>query len=1109
MSSESDSTHATGKGSARGVGDTPFSAGLSIATIALTKAPDAAGKETVHDGPRDLGEPSEWLGRFEVYGEIGHGGMGAVLRGRDPALGRELALKVLVADLQNNTDALVRFHEEAQIGGQLQHPGLVPVYELGADAAGRPFFAMKLVDGRTLSALLKERASPGDNVPRWLTIFEQVCQTLAYAHARGVIHRDLKPANIMVGAFGEVQVMDWGLAKVLAQPRPALDAATRSPVQTARSGSDGSESRAGAVLGTPAYIPPEQARGDLDQIDRRADVFGLGGILCEILTGQPPFVGRNSTDMIGRAAAGDLRAAFSALDTCGADLELLRLAKACLAPEPRDRPTDGSAVAAVITAYRAGVAERLRRAEIERAAAEARAREERRRRRAQLALAGALVLLVALGASGGWYIRQQHLQHEAELARQETERVRRGAERARAIERGLGELAQERQKPRPDWNRAEQLLQRVEGRLEQGDSDELNQRVHAVREDLARVRRDREMVARLDEARLRLAAAGDAGFDRRGSRNQYAEAFAWYGLDVTQGPVAAVVPRIVSSPLREELVIALDKWAGLSEPEPAERLQAIADQADDNMLRRDLRGALQRKDHARIRRLGDDAKVTELPAASLVYLAQALRRAGAADRAVSVLRVGRQRDPDDVWLNFELAAVLHTLSPPQLAEAVRYYTAAQALRPESVGILNNLGIALKDQRHFAEAAHTCAKAIRFKPDYPVTHNNLGVALQGQGKLAEAVDAYREAIKLDAAYHPAHSNLGNALTEMGKLAEGVAVCREAIRLQEDFAHAHVNLGIALKKQSNVTEAIASYRDAIRHNPNLPSAHNNLGLALSSQNKLPEAVKEFREALRLDPNYAHAHYNLGVALHTQGKAREALEAYREAIRLDPDRAEAHCNIGAVLRDEGDLRASLEAFRRGHALGQKTPGWSYPSEKMVKEAERLVELDRRLLDVLAGRIKPAGAREQIDFAAVCIARHRYLDAVRLSADAFTSDMKLANDLAKGYRYNAACSAVLAAAGKDVLVQPDKGEQARLRGLALGWLRDEVAALGKLAEGAAPAKRAFVQSRLRDAQNDDDLASVRNADAIARLPESERGDWNKLWQEVESLRRRAAMAK
>src|SRR5262249_31765229 len=154
-----------------------------------------------------------------------------------------------------------------------------------------PYFTMKLVKGKTLTTLLAERNAALDDLPRLLGIFSQVCQTLAYAHSRGVIHRDLKPANIMVGAFGEVQVMDWGLAKLLPQDRAADEkaAATRaeaSVIHTARTneqpGCFDSHTLAGSVLGTPAYMAPEQARGDVDLVDERADVFGLGAILCQI-----------------------------------------------------------------------------------------------------------------------------------------------------------------------------------------------------------------------------------------------------------------------------------------------------------------------------------------------------------------------------------------------------------------------------------------------------------------------------------------------------------------------------------------------------------------------------------------------------------------------------------------------------------------------------------------------------------------------------------------------------------------------------------------------------------------------------------------------------------
>ena len=255
--------------------------------------------------------PDARLDRLQLFGEIARGGMGAILKGRDPDLGRDLAVKVLLERHSDDPDLVRRFIEEAQIAGQLQHPGIVPVYEIGAFADARPYFTMKLVKGRTLAEMLAGRPArvqhkpeaqakdlpgkpslarqacgspdlpktpslarqacviPTADLPRYLAIFEAIAQTMAYAHARGVIHRDLKPSNVMVGSFGEVQVMDWGLAKVLPKGGIVDDAAAgklppqETVIATARSGSDDPNlSHPGSIMGTPAYMAPEQARGE-------------------------------------------------------------------------------------------------------------------------------------------------------------------------------------------------------------------------------------------------------------------------------------------------------------------------------------------------------------------------------------------------------------------------------------------------------------------------------------------------------------------------------------------------------------------------------------------------------------------------------------------------------------------------------------------------------------------------------------------------------------------------------------------------------------------------------------------------------------------------------
>jgi serine/threonine protein kinase/formylglycine-generating enzyme required for sulfatase activity len=310
--------------------------------------------------------PQADTGKYKMLGLLGQGGVGTVHRGRDCDLGRDVAMKFLHERYANEPSVLHRFVEEAQIGGQLQHPGIVPVYELGM-ADGKPFFTMKMVKGETLAKKLIERASIDTDRRKFLTVFEDICQTMAYAHARGVVHRDLKPSNIMIGKFGEVQVVDWGMGKVLSTGGVAdeLRAVERhsqlSVIATARSSGHGTQSVMGSVMGTPAYMPPEQARGDVDAMDERSDVFELGAILCEILTGQPPYVGDQS-ELISMAALAKLDDAHARLAACGAEQDIVDLATQCLMPAPAARPKSAADVASVVMRHLAAAEERVHQA---------------------------------------------------------------------------------------------------------------------------------------------------------------------------------------------------------------------------------------------------------------------------------------------------------------------------------------------------------------------------------------------------------------------------------------------------------------------------------------------------------------------------------------------------------------------------------------------------------------------------------------------------------------------------------------------------------------------------------------------------------------------------
>ena len=238
--------------------------------------------------------------RFEDLGLLGLGATGEVRRVRDPELGRVIALKVLRPEAAKKARAVLRFLEESRTTAQLQHPGIPPVFETGTTSDGRFWFTMPEVRGKTLRHVMAElheasrngqwATSPsGWSLRRVVAAFQRVCEAVAYAHSRGFVHCDIKPSNVMVGDHGEVLLVDWGLARNTAHTPAAADT---SPSPTAES------SGGGPVAGTPMYMAPEQARGEVDRIDARTDVYALGTILYELLTGRTPYAGRRATEVL-------------------------------------------------------------------------------------------------------------------------------------------------------------------------------------------------------------------------------------------------------------------------------------------------------------------------------------------------------------------------------------------------------------------------------------------------------------------------------------------------------------------------------------------------------------------------------------------------------------------------------------------------------------------------------------------------------------------------------------------------------------------------------------------------------------------------------------------
>jgi tetratricopeptide (TPR) repeat protein len=1081
----------------------------------------------------DAAGPPEALGDFRIVREVGRGGMGVVYEAEQLSLRRRVALKVLPLAGLLDERRLRRFQNEAQAAAGLHHPGIVPVFFVGSDR-GVHFYAMQFIDGLTLAQLIQQRrhdAGPADErttpyappaagvdgaeatepqarqttatasgarqgreyFRRVAELGVQAAEALDHAHQLGVVHRDVKPANLLLDGRGRLWVTDFGLAQV--------------------QHADASLTLSGDLVGTVRYMSPEQALARRVVIDHRTDVYSLGATLYELLTLQPAFMGGDRQELLRQIAFEEPRPMRRLDRAIPAELETVVLK--ALEKNPAERYGTAQELADDLGRFLEDRPIRARRPSWGKVAG----RWLRRHRALAGAAAAVLLVAVVLGVgSWAWWAQK-----------------RAGAEgEARAALREASGLLQEER-----WPEALSAARQAQGVLAGVGADP------GLRQQVQELIKDLEMARRLQEARLRRTAEKDGHFDFEAGDAAYASAFRGYGLDVDGLDPQAAAERIRARPIHRQLVGAMDDWAYLRRELKAGgwgRRLAVARAADPDRRRNRLRDALAGKDPKALEELAAADSAEDWPVETLALLGQLVRGTAAGERVAVLLGRAQQRQPGDFWINYTLGEILYLSRPPRLEGAIRFYSIAVALRPQSPGAHLNLGVALRDKGRLDKAIAEYRQALHLKKDWPEAHNNLGVALHDKGRLDEAIAEYHEALRLKKDYFLAHANLGSTLKDKGQLDEAIACLRRAIELEPKYAGAHATLGLALADKGRLDEAIAACEKAVQlepdlwwghHNlskalgrrgrldeaiaacrkvielrPDLPNGYQNLGALLHGKGRLDEAIAACRKAIDLRPTMVGAHYNLGNALRAKRRLDEAIAAYRKAIELKPDFADAHCNLGHTLRDLGQYAEALEELRRGHELGRQTPGWSYPSAAWVKQCKPLAELERKLPAFLKGEAKPANTAERLTLAGLCQtpARQLFAAAARWYAEAFAAEPDLAGEQPSDRRYDAACAAALAGCGqgKDA-AGLDQKERGRLRRQALDWLKNDWQAWRRLLEKEPDKAGPTVGQRMRFWLRDPDFNGVRGAEALAGLPEAERQLWQSLWADVATTLARA----
>ncbi len=1017
-------------------------------------------------------------GRFRIVHAHARGGLGEVFVAIDTELNREVALKEIRAEQADDDESRNRFLVEAEVTGQLEHPGIVPVYSLGKRSDGRPYYAMRFIRGKSLKEAIDQFHARTDLSPaaRSLALagllrrFLSVCYAIEYAHARRVVHRDLKPANIMLGDYGESLVVDWGLAKPLGEAAPDAPRSIRlcPIVPMSPSGEGSTPTLAGQVIGTPAFMSPEQASGG--EIGPASDVYSLGATLFAILTGRAPVRGTTALEVVEKVRRGEVELPRASQPKLDRALEAICLKALALRPE--DRYATARSLAEDlerwladerVDAYREPWTRTLTRW------------LTRHRTSVTGAAAAGIATLIGLGVVSTVQTKARN-----DLDRKNTELI--------AANTNL-----EKQRKRAEDNETDAINAVKKFReavannaVLQGSPTLAPLRKTLLKEPLVFFRglRERlraesdtrpEALKRLADAAFDLGRLSDQIGDKEDSLQAYREALevlerltqeapgvleylsdlAWcrhnigWLLEQTGNPTEAMAEFERARDLREGLVrdhpANADFRRALARSHNAlgvkhERMdhwdQALAEYEAARSIQEDL-----------VRDGVVDESRTDL-GNSLnnigILLGQLGRKAEALEshrRALAVREDAAREAPSDLHRRSDVALSHHNIG--RLLE----------ITGDPSGALESYQRAIEVSEEVAQQAPS---VIRFQSDLALTHNNIGLLLRAKGwtdEALKALDRAREVRERIARDNP-----------------------KALQLQSDVAASHTNIGVLFQDLGRATDAIESYERArairerlARERPDSSEFASDLGAVLNNLATLHLDAKRLEEAL--------------------DGLREAISHQRSALAANPRNPVYRQFLKNHLTNYRDAAKSLG--------DDEQADWAERGlEELQSSDPRRVALGARLDEVLKGGPTKDKAER------VALARHaydtaRFVSAARLWNEALQDDPKLGEDRRAQIRYDAACAAALAAAGQGKDDPPNDATRSELRSRALTWLKEELAAwMGHLE--ARPSEKGTVAQTLNHWQADTDLAGVRDPEALGRLPEDERERWKDLWTAV-----------
>lgn len=1029
-----------------------FSVGKDTENIRRPKPLDNL---SINKGENNQEEIPQTIGRYQILGELGRGGMGIILCGYDLQLKREAAIKLLPYSFNQNPYLRERFLEEASMAAQLQHPNIIPVYDTGTLPDGRPYFVMQAVRGTTLAQALSEPNSSPTRLPHNLNIFRQVCQAVVYAHSLRILHRDLKPSNVMLGDFGEVFVVDWGLAKKIeecstSEPLPNPEGHETHDVNQ--------QQKTSHLIGTPAYMAPEQAHGFSQMVDTRIDVFGLGGILCEILTGQPPYVGKDTNEIQHLAKKGDQTALNQRLDQADIDPELRAIVQKCLHPNPDQRYKDASEVLQKIDRYLDSLEQRARRAELAQVEAATLARAANKRRKLVYGIIVSLGVVFLLASIGAY--REYHWEIEREC-------------RQTALELKITPVLSvaENDLKNGNYGKVIQTIQNNLLLLEETNQDQLTTLAEELQQDALFL----GFLEQVRQPELEL----DPSFNLDPNFISLIEmAFEIHQVHPLKTPKSVFLEKFKKSKIRPQIAEILDRWAWIAQrqqPDVASRLHELANELEpDAYLPVALREFSVRNEPARLLELLQDIRLKDCTSTHIIQLASLLIRHGMTIDAEQLATENLRLRPESYWAHSLLGSILVRKIKDTSDQAEQHFKLGRVLRPKWNLNESQTQSALPKSIS-QEQAEQFKRLLLSSPSQ--NSNPLAIEVLLKARTGK----YREAETLLVSLTPSEPNAAFELLRARVFALGgdELTALKAIRLAHCLDPQNLEIvlflcDLLIDREPENAEKI--YDRIFEQNPKCLDAY----------------IGHTQLAVRTSPN---AVYQKRLA---------------KALSMAPNHPEVYLRLAQTLSLYGDPIQALELFNRGCEIGASLEGWNPPSEAVATRYQRLVNTYRQYLLYKQGMLTLETRGMPVTYTnpemalnlAVVMARHvgnEPLKAAEIFRIIFRDNPKLIHETSSRIGYPVAVLAAIAATGSndDPTRKVTPNERNDWSHLAAIWLFTEIDRLYDLAKTVPESVRRYA----RIIQNHPRLACFQDSDFLSQLPMPTQELWAQIWQRLNTL--------